>query len=385
VNRIYRAAEALGLPKAKQQKQALARILAFVLTFVSIGLFPAVSNAATLGNASVALSDPRPSQTNVSYTLTLGNVGSPVTASAVKCIQVFFSTTSTGNTAPTGFSGASVDTSGLATSSLVNSSASGWSVALSSGVSSAGQDNIVQYTNATGVTPSTTQGATLIVPKITNSSVQDTNYWVFFNTYGNTNCTASPIDNAIVQYINTNGSTLSLTVDDTLSFTVNAVSASASCDGGTTTQASTPTTIPFGTVTAASNGFVCQNLTAATNATNGYTVYTRYTAKPTNALGQTIADTSGTNQNPAAFSAPGFEAYGYTTNDAALSTPGTANRFTSPSQLWAPETTTNEAVGYEPNGVTATTFEVAHQVGISLTTHPGTYSTTIIYTCTPIY
>jgi hypothetical protein len=384
VNRIYRAAEALGLPKASQSKKALARILAFVLTFVSIGLVPTVSNAASLGNASVALSDPRPSQTNVNYTLTLGNGGSPVTSSAVKCIQVYFSTTSTSNTAPTGFSGVSADTSGFGTSTLVNDSATGWTTTLSSGVSSAGQDNIVQYTNATGVTPTTTTGATLVVPKITNSSVQDTNYWVFVNTYGNTNCTASPIDNAIVQYINTNGSTLSLTVDDTLSFTVNAVAASLSCDGTTTTQASTSTTIPFGTVTAATNGVVCQNLTAATNATNGYTIYTRYTAKPTNTIGQFIADSSGSNTSPATFTAPGFEAYGYTTNDSALGT-GTANRFTNGGQKWAPEATTNAEVGYEPNGVTSTTFEIGHQVGISLTTHPGTYTTTIIYTCTPIY
>jgi hypothetical protein len=384
VNRIYRAAEALGLPKAKQSKKALARILAFVLAFVSIGLVPAISNAATLGNASVALSDPRPSQTNVNYTLTLGNVGSPVTSSAIKCIQVYFSTTSTSNTAPTGFSGASVDTSGLGTSTLVNSSATNWTTTLSSGVSSAGQDNIIQYKNtSTGITPSTTQGATLVIPKITNSSVQDTNYWVFLNTYSDTGC-STPIDNAIVQYINTNGSTLSLTVDDTLSFTVNAVSASASCDGSTTTQASTPTTIPFGTVTAAANGIVCQNLTAATNATNGYTIYTRYTAPPTNTIGQSILDWSGINSAPTAFPAPGTEAYGYTTNDAALGT-GTPNRFTNGGQKYAKETTSNAEVGYEANGVTTTTFEIAHQVGISLTTHPGTYSTTIIYTCTPIY
>ena len=385
MNRIYRAAEALGLPKARQTKLALVRVLAFILTFVSIGLVPAVSNAATLGNASVALSDPRPSQTNVNYTLTLGNVGSPVTSSAIECIQVYFSTTSTGNTAPTGFSGASIDTSGFGTSTLVNSSASGWSTSLADGVSSTGQKNIVQYTNATGVTPSTTQGATLVVPKITNSSVQDTNYWVFVNTYGNTDCTSSPIDNAIVQYINTNGSLLSLTVDNTLSFTVNPVSASQSCDGTTTTAASTATTIPFGTVTAAANGVVCQNLTAATNATNGYTIYTRYTAAPTNALGQSILDWSGTNAAPTTFPAAGTEAYGYTTSDAALSTPGSANRFTSPSQNWAKETTTNEAVAYEAAGSTSNTWEVGHEVGISLTTHPGTYQTTIIYTCTPIY
>jgi hypothetical protein len=241
----------------------------------------------------------------------------------------------------------------------------------------------VKYTNAAGVTPATLQGATLVVPKVTNSSVQDTNYWLFINTYSDAACSV-PVDNATVQFINTNGSTLSLTVTNTLSFTVNAVAASTGCDGTTTTAASTATTIPFGTVTSAANAVVCQALTAATNATNGFTVYARYTSQPTNAIAQTIANAPGSNALPAAFPAPGFEAYGYTTNDAALS-PGTANRFTSPAQEWAAMTTTNAPVAYEANGVTSTTFDVGHQVGISTTTHPGTYQTTIIYTCTPIY
>jgi hypothetical protein len=141
-------------------------------------------------------------------------------------------------------------------------------------------------------------------------------------------------------------------------------------------------------VTSASNAIVCQALTAATNATNGFTVYARYTSKPTNSLSQTIADTNGSNGVPTAFPAAGTEAYGYTTNDTALSTCGgtcNSNRFTSPSQEWAPMTTSNAEVMYETNGVSSTTFDIGHQVGVSNLTHPGTYSTTVIYTCTPIY
>ena len=379
MNRISRAADALGLPTARQFRGTLAKILAFVLAFISIGLTPGIAGAANLSTASVALSDPRPSQTGVTYTFT----GSSVTSSAIKCVQVMWSQSSTTTQAPVGFSGASGSVTATS-STLINSSATGWSLAKSDGTSSSGQNNIYQYTNTTGVTPSTTSGATFVLGGITNSSVQDTAYWFTINTYGNTDCVSSPIDNAAVQFINTNGSTLSLTVTPTLTFTVNAVAASTSCDGATTTQASTATTIPFGTVTAASNGIVCQDLTAATNATNGYTIYTRYTAKPTNALSQTIADWTGTNAAPTTFPSPGTEAYGYTTSDSTLGT-GTVNRFTNPSQNWAAETTSNAEIAYEPNGVTSTTYHIGHQVGISLTTHPGTYTTTIIYTCTPIY
>jgi hypothetical protein len=329
----------------------------------------------------VALSDPRPSQTSVSYTFT----GSSVTSGTIKCIKAVFASTATGEVNPANWDGTGGSVT-AASSTLVNSSATGWSLATSDGSgASAGADNVWKYTNTTGITPSTTTGATFIMAGITNSSVADTAYFLRLNTYNNTDCTSSPVDGATVEFINTNGSTLSLTVDNTLSFTVNAVSSGATCNSGaqTSTQASTATTIPFGTVTAGSNGLVCQDLTAATNATNGYTIYTRYTSKPTNALSQTIADlASAPNATPASFTAAGTESFGYTTNDFTLGT-GTTGRFNS--NKWAAMTTSNEEVSYTATGVTSTTTRIGHQVGISLTTMPGTYSTTVIYTCTPVY
>jgi len=212
--------------------------------------------------------------------------------------------------------------------------------------------------------------------------VADTGYYYKIATFNNVDCATSPIDNAMVQFINTNGSTLSLTVDATLSFTVNAVASSSSCAGGTSNAGSTSTTIPFGTVTAATNGLVCQDLSAATNATNGYTIYIRDTGQPTNGLGQTIIDWTGTNAAPTTFSAAGTEAYGYSTNDATLGT-GTAGRFVA--NKFAASTTSNSEVAYEAAGLNSTTYRVAHQAGISTTTLPGTYQTTVIYTCTPVY
>ena len=73
-----------------------------------------------------------------------------------------------------------------------------------------------------------------------------------------------------------------------------------------------------------------------------------------------------------------------TTNDATLGT-GSVNRFTNAGQKWAALTTANAEVAYEPTGVTTATYRIGHQVGISTTTRPGTYQTTIIYTCTPVY
>ncbi len=372
MKRISRAAEALGVPTARQFRGTLAKILAFVLAFVSIGLAPGLASAATLNTASVALSDPTPSQTGVSYTFT----GSGVTTSTpIKCITVQFTTTAGGSTLP--------GSMGITATSL---DASSNFVPTPSGFGSASNPNgyTVQFTDSSGETPASSSARTLELDGITNGSTGNVGYYETVSTFSDTGC-STPIDNAMVQFIYNQGSTLSLTVNNTLSFSVNAVAASQGCDGTTTTQASTATTIPFGTVTAAANGVVCQDLTAASNATNGYTIYTRYTAPPTNALNQTILPWTGTNTTPTTFSAPGTEAYGYSTNDATLGT-GTANRFDNSGNFyWAAETTSNAEVAYEPNGVTSTTYRIGHQVGISLTTHPGTYTTTVIYTCTPIY
>lgn len=371
VNRITRAAEALGIPKVSNLKAKLAKLGVAVVAVSGMALNAGLANAATLSSAKVALSDPRPSQSSVSYTFT----GSSVTSANIKCVKVTFSTQAASVVTPTGFSAASATVT-AASSTLINSDGTGWTVTPGA--------NTVTYTHATGVTPSTTSGATFILAGITNSSVADTQYFYKLSTYDNVDCATSPRDDASIQFINTNGSTLSLTVDQTLTFTVNAVAGATSCNGGTTTAASTATTIPFGTVTAASNGIVCQDLTASTNATNGYTIFARYTSAPTNALSQTIADWTGTNAAPTTFTAAGTEAYGYTTDDATLGT-GTANRFTNGGAKYAAMTTSNNEVAYEAAGVNSTTYRIGHQVAISTLTLPGTYTTTVIYTCTPVF
>jgi hypothetical protein len=340
----------------------------FVAFIFSLGAVN--THAATLTSASASLSDPRPNGT-ANYTFT----GSSVQLAHIRCVKLLFSDTATGTTVPSGMN-TQTSTQG----------ASNYSPSIGTFTVNHPVNGTVTLTNATGDTVTSASARTIVLNGITNASTADTKYWLKFNTYDNTDCASSPVDNATVLFILTNGSTLTLTVDQTLSFTVNAVGATQGCDGTTTTAASTATTIPFGTVTSAANAVVCQDLQAATNATNGYTIFARYTAKPTNALSQTIADHTGTNAAPTAFTAPGTEGYGYTTNDSTLAGVNpTANRFTSPSQGWAAMTTTNAEVAFEAAGVTTTTYRIGHQVGVSLTTMPGTYSTTVIYTCTPVY
>ncbi len=372
MQRLIRAARVLGISLPTHPRRPLQYFLIVILGLMLLPAAPVA--AATLNTASVALSDPQPAATGVTYDFT----GSGVTSTAINCVQVTIATTATGTTAPSGFDGSSASVS-AGQSSLINSSGAGWGL-----VVSGSGNNVFSYTNSSGVTPSTLSGATFVLANITNSNTADTGYFFQLNTYANTNCTSSPVDNVVTQFINTNGSTLSLTVTPTLSFTVNGISSSASCDGTTTTGTSTATTIPFGTVTSAANAVVCQDLQAATNATNGYTIYLRDTGQPTSGS-NTIANAPGSNASPAAFPSAGTEAYGYTTNDQTLGT-GTPNRFYNGSTYkWAAATTSDEEVAYESAGVATTDYDIAHQVGIASTTFSGTYTTTIIYTCTPVY
>ena len=362
MNKFYRFTHTLSFSHRLRLRSAIA--LALLLA-----LMPLASSAATLTTASVSLTDPQPNGTGVKYDLN----ASGVTLSNIQCLKIVFATTATGSTKPTNMvtSAATLD----GTTNFIPTPG-----AFSRGGSD--PDGTITFTGSVQ-TPASASSRHLVLATITNSSVANTSYFMQVSTYNNTNCSSSPVDNVTVAFIITNGSLLSLTVDPTLSFTVNAVSSGGTCNGATSTATSTATTIPFGSVTSATNSVVCQDLTVTTNAPGGYTVYSRYTGKPTSGANQ-IADSSGTNGSPASFSAAGTEAYGYTTNDFTLNVAnGAVNRFQS--NLWAAMTTTNAEVAYDTGTVANQTTRVGHQVGISGTTKPGTYTTTIIYTCTPIY
>jgi hypothetical protein len=356
-------------PAKKFRRFHLRAFLAWGFVVASLVVNSGAVWAATLTSASVSLSDPRPSATSVNYDFQ----GSSVTTSAIRCIKVIFATTAQGTTKPTNMVTASGITIDAATDYIPTPAS--WSRGGSD------PDGTVTFTNATGETPASASARNWILAGFTNSSVADTSFYYRFSTYNNTDCSTSPVDSVTVAFILTNGQSLTLSVDATLSFTVNAVSSGQTCNGATSTQSSTSTTIPFGSVTVAANSIVCQDLQVASNSNNGYTVYIRYTGQPTSGS-DTIADHTGSNASPTVFSAAGTEAYGYTTDDATLQALA-VDRFIS--NKWAANTTSNSEVAYSATGVTSQTTRVGHQIGISSTTQPGVYSTTVVYTATPVY
>jgi hypothetical protein len=343
-------------------------ILSIILGQVIVPMFTV--QAASLTSGSVALSDSRPSQASVTYTVTF----SGVTTSATKCIQAQFATTPTGSTVPTAMVTTGADFGG--SSNYVPTPAS-WTV-------DASVNGLIEITYATGETPASASGRTVVLTGITNGSTVNSGHYLQFRTFNNVDCSTSPIDTGTVGFIWTDGQLVSATVDPSLSFTVNAVADAQSVNGATTTITTTSTTVPFGTVSSSANAIGAQDLTVTTNSGGGYSLYARYTGQLNN--GSVDLDNhTGTNASPTTFSSAGTASFGYTTNDSTLGT-GTEDRFTSGGgNKWAAFTASNLEVAYHASAVAAQTTRVGYQVGVHGTTPAGLYTTTIILTATPTY
>ncbi len=351
-----------------------ARILVTLLVVFAFPLyaFVAETSAATLTNASVSLSDSRPSTASVTYTLAFQNV----TAANVKCIQVQFSDAATAGSKPTGMTLGAVTIS----SSTYIAGSTGWTPSITDAT------GLMKFTDVTGASAS--NGNIVFSASITNGSVASTTYYARFNSYDNVDCASTPRDDITMAFIYTTGVTVSATVDPTLTFSLGNVGSAQSVNSATTNVATvSATAVTFGSVTASTNKIAAHDLIVSTNAVTGYTVYTKYTAALTSG-GNTITDHTGTNAAPTAFPSPGTEAFGYTTEDGTLGT-GTAGRFTATGgNKWAAYTssfTTSNEVAYSATAVATQTTRVGYQVGVTATTEPGTYTTTVVYSAVPKY
>jgi len=349
---------AISRKKVKITLPVVGLILALVYFFYST----AGVSAAALTGGSLTLSDSQPSASSVSYTIDFDNV----TLSSIKCIKVVLSDAATGGSAPTGINTASV-TYNAANSDYIPDVETWTAAELATGS--------FKITNATGETPGSATGATVQVTGITNGSTVDTAYYAQFSTYDNVDCSTSPVDSGVVTFIYTTGQAVSLTVDPSISFSISSVASAQTVNGATVTVTSSSSTIPLGTVTSSANAIAAHDLAVTTNAGSGYSVSTRYSDKPTSGSND-IDDHTGDHTTPTTMSA-GTEAFGYTTEDT------TYSQFQS--NKYAAFTTSNAAIANNTVAVNNETTRVGYQVGVGGTTPAGTYTTTVILTCTPSY
>ncbi len=345
---------------AQVKKRALYVVAAAATAMMVFG--NAVS-AAPLSSGSVTLSDPRTDETS-SYTITASGF---TTATTIRCLEVVLNDQADG--------GGSIPTGITTTSSTFDTATdviddTVWTV-------QNGSNGTLSASYATGETPSAS--GDLVWAGVTNGSTDQT-YYALLTTYTDVSCTGgNEVDNITMAFAYKDGTLVQLTIEPTLTFVCNAVAASQTVNGATTTVLSSATGIDHGTsVTSSTNGISAHDLDVTTNAPSGYNVYLRHTGQLENQNTDTIANHTGTNGTPTSFPAAGTEAWGYTTDDADLSQFG--------SNEWAGFTTSNEVVMTNSAATSGTdTTRVGHQVGIATDTPAGVYTTTMIYTLVATY
>lgn len=178
------------------------------------------------------------------------------------------------------------------------------------------------------------------------------------------------------------GADVSVSVIPSFLFTVSPTA--GACNGVSQTAGSvvTATSVSLGRVNA-SAAVGAQDLTVATNAGNGFTVFLRSPGQLQSGP-YFIAPVSGSNSTPGAFPSVGAEAFGYTTSDSTLGG-GTADRFTNGGAQWAAVAAVDAAVSSTLAGTAGDTACVAYQASSASTTPAGTYTAVMVYTAVPTF
>lgn len=323
-----------------------------------------------LNNGSLLLGDPRTGETST-YTFSAEGF---TTATAIRCIDIALNDQADGGGGA--IPGITTTSSTLASATLITPGS--WTVDNT-------QNSRLRITNTGGEAP--ILDGEIEFGNITNGNDDTATYYAILTTYTDVGCStpSDGVDSIVVAFTYNDGELVQLTIDPTLTFSVEDVASSQPINGESTTVATTATGINFNNaVTTADNGVSAHDIEVGTNATAGYSVYIRHTGDLSNGT-DSIANHAGTNAAPTPFPTAGSEAWGYTTEDSTLAGI-TADRFTNPGNEWAGFTTSNEVVADNTSGVVGTeTTRVGHQVGIASTTPAGTYQTTIVYTVVSTY
>lgn len=202
------------------------------------------------------------------------------------------------------------------------------------------------------------------------------------------------------------GVDLSATVDETLTFTV-ALRTTSDCNtlvtGGTETNDSTATTLPFGTLNSDTFYNECQRLTVGTNAALGYSTTVNTTTRPTsggNTIAKATCDGAACSDTVSApWDTATNNGYGYcvkdSTGDGAATADGTewtaaqqcgggSQAFKSIARTDASDTPRSimaSAVATAANDVT----DIGVRISIGAGQAAGTYTTVVIYITTPTF
>lgn len=369
--------------------QGIATLVAVALVLWAVGthMFTQSVSAANLTNASDLLTDSEPSGTSV-HTITFTM---PNGMSIGDIFTVDF---------PAGFDLSSLTVGDISvTNGGTPESVGGSSGAGTWGVTIGGQ--YVQFETPTdgGVASSTELILTIgdeAANMITNPSATSS-YEISVGTSG----TSTIQDNGQMRVAIIENVLVTADINTTLTFTVNGTTTGAVCNGAPATYGpSTNTTLPFGTLSTGPGGrkTLCQDLTVATNAINGYVVTVEEDSDLDSSTGAVIdgfQDASYTD-TPAAWASPSGNVLDDTTwgHWGLTSTDGTTTRAALDefdSAEWVAASTSPRVVmGHDSvaDGVTEGIgrASVGYSVEITALQEAGDdYNTTLTYIATPTF
>lgn len=178
-------------------------------------------------------------------------------------------------------------------------------------------------------------------------------------------------------------STVGVSVDASFVFSVGGLN-SGQCNGASITgTGSSASAVSLGRVDKASSAVGGQQLTVATNAGGGYSVFARVDGPLSDGNGRSISNIGATHTSPGSFVAPGTEGFGYTT-DSMLSG-AVPDRFINGGNRWAGIDTNDREVMYGTSTTSGATNCVAYQITISGDTVGGFYGNNVTYTAVPTF
>ena len=174
-----------------------------------------------------------------------------------------------------------------------------------------------------------------------------------------------------------------------LTFTVEGVGSGQSTEGVTTDVATTPVSIPFGSVPFDTDYTAAYRLTVDVNATEGYQMFMYANQDLLDSYGNRIEPITGTNASPLAWSSgctgatPGC--IGYHAGDDALSGGASSTRFFPDNTYAALSTTTPEEVMFSSQPTTNETSDLIFRIRVSEEQPAGLYESEVIFISVPLF
>ena len=370
---------------AQKIKKISKKLVALICIFTLVFSYSVTTKTnAAIAEEELKLSDSRASQAADH------DLEADLDASATGCIQIEYCTTASGGcTPPTGLTTVGLDKGESADwASLVYND---WTVASVNA-------NTAKLTHGTTATPSGTDDS-VVFGAVTNPSGTGV-YFGRISTFSVNDCTGA-ISTAVTAFYIISDVTVTVTVDETLSFAIDGVTGAA-CDASFSAldgPDSSATAITF-TDTIIPDTFyhACQDLTVGTNATNGYFVTAQETTNlmySTDTIDDSTGDTPQMTESTTdtwADSTKNGVAYGCVdiTGDDCVFTANTEYRQYACTGTDAqcdisggaetPQTIMTDAAEVDGN-----VSRIQYKISVSASQPAGTYTGQIVYVATPTY